>query len=251
MASTYLQPVSKRRRAVSVGLTILVHVLIALLLFNLAPRDFGTPGDQGSLTTFNVGPPAVAERQEQRRKAAPRPRRRAEQAPAPAAPPPPRVVPQVPVPRPAPDGSGVIWMDRDQFAASDITGKGSADDRGDADEAGEDSAAPYGPGEGPGGARLYNAEWVREPTDAELRTYIPVAPLNSWGMIACQTVAGNRVDNCRTLGEAPLGSRIATGMRRAAWQFLIRPPRVNGKPVIGAWVRIRLTFVEGGVAINR
>lgn len=248
MASTYLQPVSKRRRAAAVALTVLVHLLILLLLLRLAPRDFVPSGDQGSLATFNVGPPAAAEREQ--RKAAPRPKQAAQARP-PAALPPPRPVPQAtPVPQAKPDASGVIWLDREAFANSDITGKGKAD--GDAEgEDTADSAAPYGPGQGPGGQRLYRAEWVREPTSAELRTFLPAAPKDSWGMIACQTIPDNRVDNCRTLGESPLGSRIATGMRRAAWQFLVRPPRVGGKPQIGVWVSIRIDFTGTGAAVRR
>ena len=37
-------------------------------------------------------------------------------------------------------------------------------------------------------------------------------------------------------------------MRQAAWQFLVMPPRVGGKPLIGAWVRIRYYIVPAGSA---
>jgi protein TonB len=88
---------------------------------------------------------------------------------------------------------------------------------------------------------------VREPSNAELRTYLPSAGVEagSWALIACQTIAHNRVENCAQLGESPRGSGLSKAMRLAAWQFLVRPPRIGGKPMVGAWVRIRIDFGNG------
>lgn len=109
---------------------------------------------------------------------------------------------------------------------------------------GANSAVAYGPGEGPGGAKLYNAEWYREPTDAEIGGYMPQSQVRpEWAMIACRTAERYHVENCQELGESPRGSGLARAMRRAAWQFLVRPPRIDGKPIPGAWVRIRIDFV--------
>ena len=61
-------------------------------------------------------------------------------------------------------------------------------------------------------------------------------------MIACKTVANFHVENCQSIGESPLGSGLGRDMRLAAWQFLVRPPRRGGKPLIGSWVSIRIDF---------
>ncbi len=100
-----------------------------------------------------------------------------------------------------------------------------------------------GAGTGPGGEQLYNAEWVREPTNAELAYYLPRgAPSGAWAEIACRTLPGFRVDQCQELGQSPSGLGLGGSMRQAAWQFRVRPPRVGGKTLVGAWVRIRISF---------
>lgn len=254
MASTYLQPVSPRRRATAIGLTLIVHALLALLLLRLAPQQFVPMSDQGALATFDVAQsaapqPQAAERPRERQ------RERAEDEPPPPRPSAPRQPQPVPTPAPTADTSGVIWLDRDQFAKSDITGKGQDRDRretADAAPSAPSAKAPYGPSLAPGLGKLYDIEaWVREPTDAELRTYLPRVPIGSWGLVACRTIPGNRVENCRTLGESPVGSGLATGVRRAAWQFQVFPPRENGKPLIGVWVTIRIDITQGGASVRR
>lgn len=130
----------------------------------------------------------------------------------------------------------LVRVDRDTLAASDISKIPSA--KTDGNGSGKDSVAAYGPGQGPGGQPLYNAEWVREPTQAELAFYLPKVNESGWALIACKTAPDNRVENCRTLGESPLGSGLSRGFREAAWQFRVYPPRVGGKKLIGAWVRI-------------
>ena len=141
----------------------------------------------------------------------------------------------------------MIEMSKADMAAADISKLGNHS--GSTSGSGN-SAGAYGPGEGPGGAKLYNAEWYREPSHAEISGYLPNgAPPGSWGLIACKTIEHYHVENCMQLGESPPGSGLARALRLAAWQFLIRPPRIDGKPVIGAWVRIRFDFTrppEGG-----
>ena len=89
---------------------------------------------------------------------------------------------------------------------------------------------------------LFNAEWAREPTDAELSGYLPSNPPDGWGLVACKTIAGDRVDDCIELDQYPHGSHLAAAVRQAAWQFRVRPPRKGGRELVGSWVRIRIDY---------
>ena len=139
---------------------------------------------------------------------------------------------------------GFIHMSRSELASADIGAMHHAAPPGAG--AGEGAGDSKGQGQGPGGGTLYNAEWYREPTHAELSGYIqPGQAPAEWAMIACRTIEKFHVDDCRELDESPRGSGMARALRQAAWQFLVRPPRVDGKPMIGAWVRIRFDFTKG------
>lgn len=75
---------------------------------------------------------------------------------------------------------------------------------------------------------------------------MPANVAEGWGMVACKTIPGNRVENCRSIGESP-GSGLSRMLRLASWQFRVRPPRIGGKPIIGAWVRIKFDLIQGVV----
>lgn len=156
-----------------------------------------------------------------------------------AKPPPPQIPPPINIKTPVP--APFIELSKDDFAASDISKFGSKSSNAN----GKGSGPAYGPGEGPGGAQLYNAEWYREPLSGELAAYLPNgAPPNSWATIACQTVPHYHVENCEALDESPPGSGLARALRRAAWQFLVRPPSIDGKPLMGKWVKIRFYWTQ-------
>lgn len=153
--------------------------------------------------------------------------------------------PVPPVEKPVPaekPAFSFLKLSHAQMAAADI-GSMKSPGNGSAAPSGGGGGSTYGPGEGPGGAVLYNADWFREPTDAQLGGYLPATrPMNGWGMIACQTLDHYRVDNCQILGESPRGSGFGRAVLNAAWQFQVLPPRINGKPQLGTWVRIRIDY---------
>jgi protein TonB len=97
-------------------------------------------------------------------------------------------------------------------------------------------------GTAPNGQPMYAAAWYREPTDQELRGYLSTAEGPAWGLITCKTVADYRVDDCVGLDEYPEGSHMLRAVLAAAWQFRVRPPRVNGVSQVGDWVRIRIEY---------
>lgn len=88
---------------------------------------------------------------------------------------------------------------------------------------------------------MYAAEWAREPTHAELDGYLPHNSAEGFGLIECKTIADDRVEDCIELDQTP-GSRLASAVRQAAWQFRVRPPRRGGRALVGSWVRIRIDY---------
>ena len=199
-----------------------------------------------SLTAFNVSPAGSSPKAV---KAATQKAAKANSAAPHAAMPKPRIVIPNPQARTSDDFGipGFIHLTRAEIKASDI-GKVKGAKSGTALAQGSgDSGAP-GSGDGPGGAHLYNADWFREPTEAQLSGYLPTRnPGPGWGMIACQTAQGHRVENCQILGESPGGSGYGRAVLNAAWQFQVLPPRIDSRSQIGAWVRIRISYSERGV----
>jgi protein TonB len=230
-----------RRRTVSFVLALVVEALLILVLLLFGPHLTPAPKPEPRrATSFSLAP------SEKEAATAPEHRTKAHAAAKPASgattpiPPMPPVITPPKVPTPPAALPGVLPI---TLGASDISKLKSSASNDDGAETGTDSKLAYGPGEGPGGQPLYNAEWYREPSEAQLNGYLPKgAPPNSWALIACQTMPQFHVDNCRSLGESPVGSGLGRAMREAAWQFLVRPPRRGGKVLVGAWVKIRIDF---------
>ncbi|MEG3122688.1 hypothetical protein [Sphingomonas sp. GB1N7] len=238
---------SDRRRATGLAFAIIAHLLVLLVMLRLAP-SVTHKVEEKPPTTFTLtevpnpaptpGPatPKVDKARETDRGSPPK------APPEPPKPPAPPVTPPKPIELPQLIGG------KDMFnAVGTALSRPGRDGDGDGQAvAGKDSGSAYGPGSGPGGERLYNAEWYREPSNAELNGYLPPRVQPGWGLIACKTIENYHVENCRALDESPLGSGLARAFRQAAWQFRVRPPRVGGKEQIGAWVSIRITLMDGG-----
>lgn len=94
-------------------------------------------------------------------------------------------------------------------------------------------------GTAPNGEPLYAARWYREPGE-EIRGYLSTAS-PGWGLIACRTVPNFYVTDCVPLGESP-GSMLNRAMLAASGTFLVRPPQLGGRPLVGSWVRIRIDY---------
>jgi len=226
-----------RIRTVAFVLSLAILILFILALLSLGLVGPGGGGGDHHLTSISITP----EKQQTQTKPSPKQVEVTHTAAATRKPAPLQKPDSTPPPPPVPGPPGFIHLSHDEMAASDISKMPKAAAGGGG---GEGTGTKAG-GDGPGGAVLYNARWYREPTEAELGPYLKNnRPSGAWAMIACRTVDHFHVEDCEELGESPRGSGLARGLRQAAWQFLVWPPRVDGKPMVGAWVRIRFDFTR-------
>ena len=224
-----------RGRAARISLAALVHIVAVLLAYFLSPPIlFRKPPPDMKVLML----PSPVDRTATPKRRAKAHERRRENQPAHAMPPATHVD-TTPL--------AMMYVSSDVYRASDISrihSPAAAPAQGAAD--GALAEADGGRGEGPGGAHLYPVEWYREPTQAEMDTYLPKTGARSgYGLVACRTAPDFRVEDCREMSEGPPGSGFARSVRLASWQFRVRPPRIGGKPLIGVWIGIRYDMIEG------
>lgn len=243
--ATGYQPGSPRERLISSALSLGIILLVILgLIFSAVVGPERVISKNPVSFSIDAADPNKTARSSQSRPKAPRVASRANK-PATTAQPKPVIRIQKQVEKlDAEDGiPGFIKMSKADLAAADIGRMKGPAQGSDNNGKGSDSRTAYGPGDGPGGVHLYEADWYRRPTDAELATYMPQkGGLEGWGLVACQTIDRYHVDNCEILGESPRGSGFGRAVQNAAWQFLVKPPRIDSKPQVGAWVRIRIDY---------
>lgn len=234
-----------RRRGLGLAVAILLEVIIILAILSLSMRSGGPVAGSRGLSTFSLE--AEAESASSAEKSETQTPVTKEQNSTITPPIPPPLLPPVnPVqaPPPRPD---FIKISKSDFDAMDLSklpargGSGSGEGKG----SGQGAKGMMGPGLGPGGAQLYPVAWLREPYDSELAPYLAAVkriPPGASADIACRMIERNRVENCQIIGENPRGTGLAKALRLAAWQFLVKPPRIDNKPQLGVWVRIRFDF---------
>jgi len=226
------------RRATGVVVTLLLEALLVLAIWSLGQSN-EPPKFKGELvSTFDAAPDAEEPEQKKQDEPKPTAQRPAETAqpvtqplptpPQPALPTPPSIPlspKQAPAASPAPKGPPVA-------PGAPAYGPPNTGNPGDSKRVGT----------APNGEPLYQASWYRKPYDSELSGYLSTAEGPGWGLIACKTAPDFRVEDCVLLDENPDNSNIGRAVLAAAWQFKVRPPRIGGRSIIGAWVRIRITY---------
>jgi protein TonB len=229
--ASFLAPASgllpERRRVSVLAIVLGLHVLLIMLLLLLAPpQPKGKPGAT-SMVAVNIAAPTPE-------RARPTPQ--------------PKPVTRPPTPRSAPQPAPVVtvpnappakWTFGDpELRGFDISKVPPAEAPAQVASGGPPDSAVVGVA--PDGSKLYAAEWQREPTDAELAFYIRgKGRPGAWGLIACRTAPRFKVEDCKAIGESP-GSGLGYAVQEAAWQFRVKPPRVDGEYQVGPWVSIRI-----------
>lgn len=244
--STDWNQASVRRRIIGIAIALALEALLIIAILSLGMRAVTVDSGKHGLSAFTLeaeSQSSAADKSSTKTTAAitkETPRNIIPVMPKPLLKP----INPVQTPPASPDYIKVSKSDFEAMDLSKIPSNGSSGS-GDVKGAGQGNKGMMGPGAGPGGAQLYPVAWYREPYDSELAPYLAEAksvPPGASAEIACRMIEHYHVENCQILSETPRGTGLAKALRLAAWQFLVRPPRIDGKPQLGVWVRIRFDF---------
>lgn len=238
------------RRAIGLGIALALELLLLALLLSLGYSDAPKGKPDALFVEFDASDAEEAaepEPADQAPAAQPIPTQVQPQTPTEELPPTPLTLPpaaviptEVRVPPPPPSPPQATPPSPPQPARPGVRMRSEA--IGPPGSAGSSSGDTQRVGTAPNGEPLYAAAWYREPTDAELAGYLSTATGPGWGLIACRTVPDFRVEDCVAIDEYPNGSNMNRAILAAAWQLRVRPPRRGGQSLVGAWVRIRITY---------
>ncbi|WP_373476293.1 hypothetical protein [Sphingorhabdus sp.] len=233
-----------RRRGTGFIIALFLEALVIIAILSLSMRSGGPEMGKRGLSTFALEAEAESASADKSDTETPVTKEQQRNVNPPI--PKPLLPPVNPVRAPPPSPE-LIKVSKSEFDAMDLSklpSSGSAG-AGDSKGSGQGNKGMMGPGLGPGGAQLYPVAWLREPYDSELRPYLAAVkriPPRASADIACRMIENNRVENCQIIGENPRGTGLAQALRKAAWQFLVKPPRIDNKPQLGVWVRIHFDF---------
>jgi len=223
------------RRAAALTVALALEVLLLLALFSLSQS--ANPPRKPQLTEVDLTAQEYVEPETEQPEPEPAPASKSEPVPqaaevptlAPAPVPPARI--PIPTAPPAPQPEEAPPPPRPGVVMGPVQGPPDTGSRSSGDSERVGTA--------PNGEPLYAARWYREPGE-EIRGYLSAAS-PGWGLIACRTVPNYFVTDCVPLGETP-GSMLGRSMLAMSGQFRVRPPRLGGKVLVGAWVRIRFDY---------
>ena len=221
-----------RRRGFGLAIALLLEALFIIAILSLSMRSGGPEARERGLSTFSLEakPESASLDKSETETPVTKARQRNANPPIPK----PLLPPVNPVraPLPSPEFIKVSKSESDAMDLSKLPSSGGTG-AGDSKGSGQRNKGMMGPGLGPGGAQLYPVAWLREPYDAELAPYLAAIkriPPGASADIACRMAEHNRVENCQIIGENPRGTGLAKALRLAAWQFLVKPPRIDNKP---------------------
>ena len=233
------------RRVSGFVLAVGINLLVLLALLGISGIRPVAMKDDGGTLVFDV---AREDDQAAAKPEAQPERPKQQQRERPVVPPPDIVLPVKPTITPPETNLDLIELTKEELSTTD---KAMAESSQAANSAGSgvggDSAVV---GKGPRGETLYAAEWLREPTKQEIGNYLTSSTRPGYGIIACKTYPRFRVDDCYRLGSVPASSQLDKVLLNAAWQFKVRPPRKNGRPMVGEWVRIRFDYLDPTTSAN-